>query len=997
MNPDLVDTAALPRPSHVPIVAAKGTSGPYSIRQATGMLRKTKLVGRALLLSDLEAARRVSAEGNFRLVVLSGDPGVGKSRLAAETLARGARTSATLVARAYPLGETAPMGLWAEALEGYLRGLPAEEVVKLCGGFLDDLSTMLHSVAAVRGSVPEREPPRARLLQGLVALLGNISEKAPVQIVLDDLHLADASSWETLHYFARNLYRHPVLVVASARAAELDGLPIAKEVLSWLEKDRILLRMTVPPLLPEAVGELAESFLGSPPTPSLVNWLVDKSRGNSMFALSLLQALLEQGGDIGTPELQSLPHSLAEVVQSQLVGLGEAATSTLELMAVVGRRIELDELIRLTARPEDRLEVIINKLVRSRLVVGEERGRSLTYEIAHPLIREVIVEGIGPARRRSVHRLVGRVLLAEGKLGAAAPHFVRSAGIGDDEAIEALQNAVRRAEDQEAYQEALTVLNALVQLVPAGDERWLDVVDALNWKADWVLDHRADAHAALGLEAIRQIDRVLDRSGDPARRAAVKFRLASFLSWGTGELDEAESRCREAILLFDQAGDRRSSLLASTELAWLASLQGRFSESRSRAIEVMEAAEKAGEPSPLMQAGAVKGYQQLAMGEFEAAEAATRQSAELARQSGNDYSRARGLSGVALVVALQGRIPEAESLLDEARLVYPRFVEAVVLEWSAMVAWFAGDYPAVLEYADQALAANPGGLSRRRGYALPFAAAAAAETGRISEAEAFAAKARAVYGGRRWSFCVDYSDWAEALVLAGRDRLPEAGAVLEPAVASILGMQAWPWAAPMVLDFAEISSLTGEQENAAKAAADLDRIAGEVDRDIYRGLAGLGHAWALLADDPKAAAAAAQGAVDLLSGTGCQGILARAYDVLGRSLTSDRTEAVKAFEQAATLFEGCGAVVRKQRTLRTLAGLGTRGRRAAAGARGKDSLTPREREVVRLTRQGLTAKEIGETLFIGSRTVETHLSNVYAKLGINSKMHLIGVDPENPQ
>lgn len=960
------------------------------------MLRKTKLVGRALLQSELEAVRRSSAEGNFRLVVLSGDPGVGKSRLAADTLARGARTSVTLVARAYPLGETAPMGLWAEAFEGYLRGLPVEEVTRLCGGFLDDLSTLLRSVAAVRGSVPEKEPPRIRLLQGLAALLGNIEGKAPVQIVLDDLHLADASSWETLHYLARNMSHTRVLVIASARAAELDGLPIAREVLNWLEKDRILLRLTVPPLEPQAVGELAESFLGEPPSQALSDWLVEQSRGNAMFALSLLQALVEQGADLNSPQLRSLPDALAGVVKTQLEGLDEAATSTLEVMAVVGQRVEFDALTRLAARPADRLEVILSKLVRSRLVIDEERGRSLTYEIAHPLIREVVFESIGPARRRSVHRLVGRALLAAGRLGAAAPHFVRSAGVGDDEAIEALQNAVRQAEEKEAFQEALTLLNALVELLPSGDERWLNVVDALNWHAEWVLDHRADAHAALGLEATRQIDRVLDGSGDPARRAAVKFRLASFLSWGTGELEEAELRCREAIALFEQAGDRRSALLASTELAWLASLQGNFAESQRRAVDVMEEAAAAGETGALMQAGAVKGYQQLAMGALDEAEVATRQSAELARRAGNDYGWARGLSALALVVALQGRIPEATALLEEARRVYPKFVEVVVLEWSAMISWFAGDFPAAVRYTEEALAANPGGLSRRRGYALPFAAGAAAEAGRPAEAEALAAKTRELYGTYVWSFCVDYATWAEAQVLVGKNRPAEAAAILEPAVRSILEMQAWPWAAPMVLDLAEIASTAGRRHDAAAAAAELDRIAQRVNRDMYRGLAHLGHAWAFLGSDNPAAAAAAEGAVRLLSDTGCQAFLARANYVLGRALApADRTEAVKAFEASAALFDECGAVLRKQRSLQALAGLGTRGRRAAAGVKGKDSLTPREREVVRLAQQGLTAKEIGKELFIGSRTVETHLSNAYAKLGINSKMHLMSIDPEN--
>ncbi|MEX0790273.1 MAG: AAA family ATPase, partial [Actinomycetota bacterium] len=911
MRTEVPEAAELLRRRQIPIVEPRGISGPY-LPKTKSMLRKTRLVGRALLQSELEAVRRTSAEGNFRCVVLSGDPGVGKSRLAAETLKRGARSGVTLLARAYPLGETAPMGLWAEAFEGYLRDLSAQEVTSLCGGFLDDLAPLLRSVAAVRGSVPAAEPPRVRLLQGLAALLGNISGRAPVVIVLDDLHLADASSWETLHYLARNLPNAPVLVIASARAAELDGLPIAREVLAWLERDLILRRLPVPPLQPEAVGELAESFLGAPPPSGLVTWLVDQSRGNAMFALSLLQALVEQGADLDAPHLRSLPEALAGVVKTQLEGLDEAATSTLEVMAVVGQRVEFDELSRLAGRPPDRLEVLLHRLVRSRLVVDEERGRSLTYEIAHPLIREVIFDSIGPARRRSVHRLVGRALLAAGRLGAAAPHFVHSAGIGDAAAVEALQSAVAQAEEQEAFQEALTILNSLVELLPAGDERWLEVVDALSWQADWVLDHRADAHASLGVEATRHIDRMLDRSPEPARRAAVKFRLASFLSWGTGELDEAEVRCREALTLFEEAGDRRSALLVSAELAWLASLQGRFAESAERAVKVMEAAHSSGEVGPLMQAGAVKGYQQLAMGVFDAAEEATRQSADLARKAGNSYGWARGLSGLALVVALQGRIPEATTLLEEARRVYPRFVEVVVLEWSAMVSWFAGDFPAVIRFTEQALAENPGGLSRRRGYALPFAAGAAVESGRLAEAEVFSAKARELYGTSTWSFCVDYASWAEAQVLAGRDRLDEAGAILDPAVKSMIDMQARPWVAPMVLDRAEIASLTGRRRDAVRAAGELDRIAEEINRQVYRGLAQLGRAWALLGSDDPGAAVCAESAVRLLSDTGCQAFVARAHDVLGRSLvTSDRERAVTALEKAASLFEECGASTRR--------------------------------------------------------------------------------------
>ena len=78
-----------------------------------------------------------------------------------------------------------------------------------------------------------------------------------------------------------------------------------------------------------------------------------------------------------------------------------------------------------------------------------------------------------------------------------------------------------------------------MELLPAGDPRWADVVDALSWSAQWVLNHRADTHAILGIAALRAMDQALADAADPARRAAVKLRLASFLGWGAGELEEA--------------------------------------------------------------------------------------------------------------------------------------------------------------------------------------------------------------------------------------------------------------------------------------------------------------------------------------------------------------------------------------------------------------------------------------------------------------------------
>jgi DNA-binding CsgD family transcriptional regulator len=176
-----------------------------------------------------------------------------------------------------------------------------------------------------------------------------------------------------------------------------------------------------------------------------------------------------------------------------------------------------------------------------------------------------------------------------------------------------------------------------------------------------------------------------------------------------------------------------------------------------------------------------------------------------------------------------------------------------------------------------------------------------------------------------------------------------------------------------------------------EAASELEEIGAGIDRNLYKALAATGRAWAhVLANKPEAASETARAAVGLLGKSAYRPFHARALDVLGRSLLStDRHAAADALGKAAAIFAECGAVQRRQRSLEVLRSLGQLGRRQAIASTGAGSLTPREREVVRLAEEGLSAREIGKRLFISERTVETHLANAYAKLGVSSRLELV--------
>jgi DNA-binding CsgD family transcriptional regulator len=959
--------------------------------------RELPLIGRTAQLEALEREVTRARAGQFRVVLLRAGAGLGKTRLVAEVLARHADEATCLSARSYRWGSAASFGPWVEALDRWLRDVDAERIVDLCGPWLHDLAGLLGTVRAVAG--PTAAPTgRERLLEGLATVLERLGAERPVLIALDDVHLADSSTWEAVRFLGRHLEQVPVTVLLTARPSPLDEHPIALETLVRLEEDAHLTRVGLEPLARPEVTELVHEVLRAEPTVAssfvtdpLVGWLLDRSLGHPLFVIGLLRALIEEGADLTAPRLERLPTSLRERVVLDLGGLAAGQRELLDLLAVADRRMDVRDLDAALGRAPHVVGEDVEVLTRSHLVVERGGPTSLTYEIAHPIIQETVYEAIGGSRRRDLHRTVAAALLEAGHLGAAAGHLARGAEAGDLEAIEQLCRAMDQAESRGLYRESLATLDALVGLLPEDDSRWSRLLEVMNWQPEWVLSHLAENDAPTAIVAMRRIDRQLGGEADPAERATVQFHLAAFLSFGAGRIEEAEQASRAAVELFTAAGEEERALLATNELAWLCGCAGSLRRQAAIAGEVLEEAIRMDHPRAVLQATATRAYALGFLGRFREADELFTRAVRLARREGNTYRAAWSLSQQASVLGLAGRLPEATSTARAALAEDLGAPDALANENLAQSHWLAGRLADALVSLEEASVRRTVRGSRRRAWGAALGARLHAEAGRQGRARTSLEQATATYGGRPFLVWGFWEPWTAGLLAWQEERPQAALASYEVALEQLGAADAVPYELLVRAERAELTADATAHAHAARDAARLEELATTLEGAGPVALAELGIAWSRLAlGEHASATAAAERAVAALQRAGHALHRASALHALGRARQpEDRPGAAVALQEAAEAFEDCGALWRRQRVLSDLSRLGSRGRRAAAAVTGPSSLTGREREVATLTVLGYTAAEVGTQLFIGRRTVESHLASCYAKLGVRSKGELI--------
>jgi DNA-binding winged helix-turn-helix (wHTH) protein/tetratricopeptide (TPR) repeat protein len=367
----------------------------------------------AIGLEALEAA--LAAHG--QVVLITGEPGIGKSRLAAELAARASARGARVLWGRCHEGEDRPgYWPWQQVLRAGLESWGLDAVRAGLGSALPDVAEILPELREQLPDLPRPAPgdearARFRLCDGVVRLLRARAREEPIALVLDDLHGADGPSLALLRFLSHELDGTRIFAVATYRHLEVESelqAMLADLARTQRPRNRILLRG----LTPACVRRFIHAVLGAEPSEPVVELCFRRSEGNPLFLLELIQWLESRPSDPAAPSADDeIPEGIRQVIGRRLALLGQPCLRALEAAAVVGADFPLGVAARAADLPEEELLALLARAERAR-VVARVRGRPGHFRFSHVLVSDVLVEGLDAERRALLHRRAGEALEA---------------------------------------------------------------------------------------------------------------------------------------------------------------------------------------------------------------------------------------------------------------------------------------------------------------------------------------------------------------------------------------------------------------------------------------------------------------------------------------------------------------------------------------------------------------------------------------------------------
>jgi ATP/maltotriose-dependent transcriptional regulator MalT len=952
------------------------------------------MVGRDGPAAALMSALVETASGSPAVVLISGEAGIGKTRLVKSFIERARESGAVvLVGGCLPIADVnPPYTPLVQAFRAHLRGLPPDEAAALAANLPPELTP-----ATAEASAAGTADQRAALYVRLVSILTELSEAAPVALVVEDVHCADRSTLDILSYVVHSLGGERVLLVVSYRDDEADRRPDLRAWVVQLRRAPRVLDLPLEPLGRDDVVRQMTGITGARPDADIIDAVTARADGNPLFVEELVAA---GPSDVG----QRLPATLTDVITARLEQLPEATRRLLRVAAAVGRRTN-DALLSAAGGIEaSQLAAVIRPALAYRVLTTAPGDP--TYEFHHELVREAAYAELLPGERARVHAAIARWLTDHQpyrpdatELALIAHHWTEA---GDPaRAIPALVTAGASALRSAGFAEAFASLSrALRWSLETGESADLLEVALMTVRAGNLCGDMAAAYQ-LGEAALAHIQPDADphRYGELIAVHGVHRTLA-------GDGAGARAAFEHALSLLPEHEPSRTRATLLFRYGFICGVLGDPESARRYSAESVTLAHALGDREIERDALRVLGPVVAELGDTAEGERMLRRSLALARDGDGaeptveayihlSHLAARNSISACLAIAREG-------IANTRRLGLPLGRTGPLLTLAAMAHFFNGDWDDADRMWLEALA-RPIGPAAATTIPLVRARLRVARGEFARAAELLPAPEAVAPWGRAW---VAHRH-AVAAELAIWQRQPDQAGLSVSLGAAALGRQVDPDLTSWLIALAERAVADKVQLDSALKNAGIDADAllrswiGDQPRHPPVSTARM-RAWLAQADAERTRRggsdpAAWESAVQAWDDYGDRWQAAYARFRRAEALLAHRAERAVAAEPLARAWafvEAAGAqpllaeVTQLARRARVALDPGATGLARAepmpapADPVSDLGLTTRELDVLRCVADGRTNAEIAKTLFISEKTAGTHVSNILRKLGV---------------
>ncbi|MEO8576345.1 MAG: AAA family ATPase [Gemmatimonadales bacterium] len=978
------------------------------------------LVGRVEELSLIASILKDAKKGNGRTLIVSGEGGVGKTRILTAAAEKAAADGWNVVTgRAYAVETGIPYALFSDALLPLLRKIEPATLSVLTRGGTSELSYLFPALALPgdreRASASsDASDLKARLLWNFTQFLGRLASRQPLCIVLENLQWADASSLELLHFVARQISTYPIALLVSYNESERDINPVLRATEQSLIGLGVAIVSRLEPLTPGDVAQMLEERFkvdGSDVrqfSALLYGW----TRGNPFFVEETFKWLVEsdvlreEGGRWVGWEVESLqlPPTVRDAVAARMTRLTPAARDLANLAAVVGARITFDQLAALSSLTGENLANAFDELSSNRILEEVHGLEGAAYDFAHPVLQQVTYGALGAARARLLHASVAESLEsfygkhATEHAGELAFHFTRSGALAP-KAVLYLNEAGRSALAAYANREAAAFLTAALHQLDNLDETSADRDEIVRGLAR-ARQRLGDYDGALTLWSSARAAAAL--RSDYAALATIEHRMGLACYW-SGRFDDALRHYAAGLDAAARGPDR--AIVVRLHLANATCLQelGRLDASKEQVESALVAAEKAGSDEMLARAHRALLLLYAWTGPADLALAHGHKAILFAESAGEKMLEWTAHWAMGLLAGLTGKAPEVIAHIRHCERLEEQLRSPLLPLWTAELsiqyASWMGEWDAGVALGERTIALARSlrqrtlvprllvwtgliylwrhDLERAKSYfdeAWTLSEAATATEHRLDVPTVVPAHMGLA------AYHLETGNFAEAI------RIGEAGRAL----ADKLGYIAWTlqWLLPVV---GEAALWNKEFERAEAHSRRMRRDAIRLSNPIALALADACDGMLLLFRDqnPTGAIPLLESAIAQLEAIPLPDAASRVRRPLSFALkdAGDRERAVRELRKAHEVFARLGAAGQLDNVRAELRVLGARPPARSVGE-GMSGLTGRELEIARMVAHRRSNKEIGAALDISARTVSTHLSNIFAKVGVGSRGEL---------